>query len=326
MLVNSPEGISIAQSEPPSDENRAHCLHYHPSGQVNVKNFGNARVRTLSFPPMVALRRPLFLMGMRVATVNQLNEDRKSTDFADFDFDLDAHQVSRPHAQIWIGPKGSFDEDDAGPFPHKVKLVYRDAAMYDVAYFLGDSLSIASDAIYDGHKLSDMLISFSPSSDLPSEVPLPQVSILEHWSTPHAIARQLRAHIEQLQAVVERTIGDARGQSEIRISLCKDGAICSLDWNHNFTHPGFSCEVFDFLTIRDVLAVLSGPTNVLKDVYSLDSDIVSKACSVFVRTKPKSNLANAVVFVADDLLVKRYYRIPPENVKNLEKYLRLVHR
>lgn len=323
MAVGSSDGLRIDASGDSDEDNRAHSLHYHPSGHVNVKRFDGTKIRTLSFPPLIALKQPLFLLGLSVANVSQLNVDPKAKDPADIDFDLDAFPVNRPQGQIWIGPKGAFSPANDGPFSPHLKAVYSDAAIYDVAYFLGPGPLIDPNASYGGKLLSDMVITQSPLTDVPHDSPFAAGHRPEFWSTPHAVARQFRAHLEHLQTEVRQALGGADGHVEIKISLCSDGVICSLDWHPFIQDPRFSWNVPN-LSTADVLNILMGQTHALQDVHEIAPEIVSGPNSVFVRVGSKSNLSNALVFLASELLPNRYYRIPRDNIRNIEQYLRLA--
>ena len=321
-VISTEKGIRIEEVHDRKDS-RAHHLHYHPSGKVNIKRQDNTVINRLQFPPLILLDGALPLFMVSIASIDQLEIDHKKKDIADVDYDLDEYPVDRLHAEVWIGKKGVFDSMRPQLQP-SIKVVYDDAALYDVAYFVGKSMPIDPDAIYGEVSLSNTRLIGVPSASFEFDIDPSHKDIPEYWSTPHAIARQFRAYLEHNQELVRKAVGGEKGHYEIKISFCPDGVLCSLDWHPLRTSPSYSMVTFDQLTIKQVINALSGKENELIDVYQIEPKIVNGPNTVYVRRSSKSNISNALVYVANDYLKGRYFRILPENIKNIGCHLELV--
>lgn len=321
-VINSDKGLRVEEVHDRKDS-RTHHLHYHPSGKVNIKRQDGTIINSLQFPPMILLDGALPLFIVSIASTDQLEIDYKKKDIADVDYNLDKSPVDRLHAEVWIGNKGVFDSMHPQIQP-SIKVVYDDAALYDVAFFVGESVPIDPDATYGQVALTDTRLIGVPSMSIEVDVNQSHKDIPEYWSTPPAIARQFRAFLEHNQEAVSKAVGGEKGHYEIKISYCTDGVLCSLDWHPLRTLPSYSMVTFEQLTIKQVITILSGKENELIDVYHLESTIVSGPETVYVRKSRKSNISNALVYVANDHLKGRYFRILPENIKNIKRHLELV--
>ena len=107
-VISTELGIRIEEVHDRKDS-RAHHLHYHPSGKVNIKRQDNTVINSLQFPPLILLDGALPLFMVSIASTDQLEIDHKKKDIADVDYDLDEYPVDRLHAEVWIGKKGVFD-------------------------------------------------------------------------------------------------------------------------------------------------------------------------------------------------------------------------
>lgn len=116
----------------------------------------------------------------------------------------------------------------------------------------------------------------------------------------------------------------------MRISLSKDGLIAALDWNRNLSIPGYSIAEWYQLSVCDVLGVLgdAGTESCLKDVNDIDSQLTggrTKTCFVRLgKNQSQSSMHNAVVFLPNEHLRDRYYRIPRVVLKQLSKIISLI--
>jgi hypothetical protein len=310
-------------------DGRAHHVHYHPSGRLRIKAFDGVVIRELSFPPLPLLHVAIPLFLLSAASVDQLDEDEKAPRLGDHVVDLDEMPVKRLQCVAWIGPKGSFSALSPMSVPAQ-KIVYEDAGLYDVAYIISEGVPITASVSHKGIPIRDTRITAVPADSIPSPKTLPNVGP-EYWASPNAIARQLRAALEdEFKKVKQMLGGNQCGAWEVRISLCKDGFIAALDWNYTLSTPGYSIAEWYQLSVGDVLGVLgnAGPELCLKDVSEIDSRLTGGLPNTcFVRlgqTKSESSKHNAIVFLPAEHLRDRYYRIPRVALKHLSEIISIV--
>lgn len=192
-LAISCGGLTI-QPNSGGDNGRAHHVHYHPSGQLRIKEFDGTVIRKLSFPPIPVLHCPVPLLLLSVASVDQLDVENRTPGLADHIVDLDEMPVNRLQCAAWIGPKGSLKGLSTLSTPAQ-KILYEDAGLYDVAYIVGEGTPV-SGATLSGVLLKDTRITAVPAADVPPAKGIPNREP-EYWASPVAVARQVRAVLEQ---------------------------------------------------------------------------------------------------------------------------------
>jgi hypothetical protein len=307
------------------DGGGAHHVHYHPSGQLRIKAFNGTLIRELSFPPIPVLHCPVPLLLLSVASVDQLDVDNRTPGLGDHVVDLDEMPVNRLQCMAWVGPKGSLK--GVGPLSTPAqKILYEDAGLYDVAYIVGEGTPVSS-ATLSGSLLKDTRITAVPVADVPTAKDIPNREP-EYWASPAAVARQVRAALEQqFEYAKERLAAGGEGAWEVRMSLCKDGLVVALDWNYTWSCPGYSIAEWYQLSIIDVLGILcvgDGEANV-KDVYEIDpqlTDSQPKVCFVrLVASEREHSLHNAIVLLPAEHMRDRYHRIPRIVARNLAAIL-----
>jgi hypothetical protein len=271
---------------------------------------------------------PAFLCGLSPATLDQLTLDQKQTKPADVEISLDDLRLKRVLVEVWVGPKGSFKKmQDRGPHTI-VRALYEDAALYDVCYKVTEAPPIDSSVIVKGVRLECTCIRWyltgaSPES-LKSVPDLPP----EQWSSPPAVARQIRAFLEHSTEQLRQRIGALSGGRELRLSLCRKGAVASVDWGNDFAWSFQRCEN---LTRDDILKFLGWKPDgmsKIKDVADIDAALTGGIRgAVFVRARPRNSmLHNAIVFNAIDPPTgsRPYWRIPPAALIEPSKIIELI--
>jgi hypothetical protein len=271
-LTRGENGLVPVSGTDESGLSAVKALHYHPSGQINLKRDGTGepikQFRTLPFQVLIG---PAFLCGLSPATLDQLTPDQKQTKPADVEVSLDDLRPERVLVEVWVGPKGSFKNiQDRGPHAI-VRVLYEDATLYDVCYKVTEAPPIDSSVIVKGVRLESTCIRWyltgaSPES-LKSVPDLPP----EQWSSPPALARQIRAFLEHSTEQLRQRIGTLSGGRELRLSLCRKGAVASVDWGNDFVWSFQRCEN---LTPDDILKVLGWEPDgmsKIKDVADIDA-------------------------------------------------------
>ncbi|THJ25295.1 MAG: hypothetical protein CAF45_001970 [Nitrospira sp. CG24E] len=137
-----------------SKGDRAHHVHYHPSGLLRIKAFDGTLIRELSLPPLPLLHLALPLFLLSVATVDQLDTDDRPSRLGDHVVDLDCMPIQRLQCVVWIGPKGSFGALSPISVPAQ-KIVYDDAGLYDVAYTVGEGIPVSASGSHKGVAISE---------------------------------------------------------------------------------------------------------------------------------------------------------------------------
>jgi hypothetical protein len=305
------------------------ALHYHPSGQINLKRDGTVEpIKQFRTLPFQLLTSPTFLYGLSPSTLDQLTLDQKQTKPADAEISLDDLKLKRISVEVWVGPKGSFKNiQDQGP--HAIaRAVYEDATLYDVCYKVTEAPPIDSSVIVKGARLECTCIRWyltgAPPESLKSVPDLPA----EQWSSPPAVARQIRAFLEHSTEQLRQRIGALSGGRELRLSLCRTGAVASVDWGNDFVWSFQRCEN---LTPEDILKVLGwrpDGMSKIKDVADIDAALTGGIReAVFVRARPRNSmLHNAIVFNAIDPPTgsRPYWRIPPAALIEPSKIIKLI--
>lgn len=313
-----------------STDTRSHHIHYHPSGIVIVKARDNRLVARIQAPPMPMLKNPFLVFYLSVARVEQLQLENRQPAFGDHVIDVSSMDASRLQIECWVGPKRSFDGPFQWNFGAAQRIVYGDAGFYDVAYFAGAGAPIDPSIEIDGVRLSETCLTGTPFTNIVEPSTLPTLSP-ESWASPGAVARQLRASLEKSVSRLAKKLEQTGGCYEIRVSLCSDGVVAAIDWNASRDAAGFSWQSFNELKCESILEILGcrelgGPSRAI-DVFERNPSLVDGlADTVFVRTRKSSgSLHNALVFRGSELLAGRYWRIPPQIIKNINALIDLVH-
>ena len=252
--VSTPTGITF-DSPDLMEDTRAHHVHYHPSGVLIVKAFNNRTLNRVQAPPMLMLSTNFLLFHLSVATIEQLAPDRRRPGFGDHVIDLSAMAVHRLQIECHVGPKGAFDGPFQWPYGHAQLVVYRDAALYDVAYVAGEGAPIDSSVEHGGIKLKQTRITVVPTANIVEPSTLPNLSP-EAWASPGAVARQLRTHLENCHVQLGQRLGHEAGNYEIKSSLCHDGVIVSVGWNTSSQTAQYSFTRCEHLGCEDVLGIV----------------------------------------------------------------------
>jgi hypothetical protein len=324
----TPNGLRLADQT--STDMRSHHVHYHPSGALIVKARDNRTVARIQAPPMPMLSAPFLMFHLSVARIDQLAVDKRKPCFGDHAIDLSKMNVGRLQIECWVGPKGAFNNPFQWAFGPAQRIVYNDAGFYDVAYFAGEGAPIDPSIEIDGIKLSDTCLTAAPTRNIiePSSVP---ALTPEMWASPAAVARQLRACFETQTSQFCSRLGHSSGSYEIKISLCRDGLIASVDWNSTINMPRLSWVRSDSLSCENVLDVVrqtgSADSVNIVDVSEMNPLLCGQlAGTVFVRVRESSNKqTNALIFRGSELLPGRYWRIPPRALERFSDIINLVH-
>jgi hypothetical protein len=261
--------------------------------------------------------------------MDQLELDERPASHGDCTFNLDDVHVERLQVQLSLGPKGAFRDEAVRPPWCLLRAVYDDAALYDVAYYIGQAPRIDESFAMNGVKFSSTCITYYLTEitgdrlkgipDLPPEV----------WSSPPAIARQVRAFLEHHADEFRTRIGWRTGGGyEVRISLCTDGAVAAVDWG---AACGYSFLRHENLSRAHVLGVLGWKEyeiSKIRDVADFAPDLTGNIHrAVFVRVWPRNGFVhNAIVFNAVDppSNARPYWRIPPRALKNPGGIINLI--
>jgi len=322
------DGVSL--DRPTSIDERAHHVHYHPSGVVVVKARDGTILRRIQAPPMLMLSTPFLMFSMSVARIEQLSVDGRHAAFGDHVIEVSQLDIKRLQIDCFVGPKTSFDGSLLGTFGPLHRIVYSDAALYDVAYFAGEGAPIDPSIEIAGIKLRDTCLTGTQSCNIVEPSGLPSLTP-EEWASAPAVGRQIRACLESCVPQFASRLGRTSGCYEIKISLCRDGVVAAVDWNSNAQTGQLSWLRFEGLVCDDVLRIVrQGPSNEenTADVFDLNPELCGGLRgTVFVRVRrpTKVDVHNALVLRGSELLAKRYWRVVPCALKRIERVIELIH-
>jgi hypothetical protein len=325
-LVMNPMGLQMSDSAHPV---HAHDLHYHPSGEIRIKDEAGKLIRTVQSRPLPMLAEPTQLFFHSAAQFSQFDEDKKKLELGDQVIVWGGVEGRRIHAETWVGPKGAFGPQFQWPHGWASRLVYEDAALYDVCHIVGEGPvideSIKSGDIPIAHTVLTGTVNFEAPPENAPDRPA------EQWSTPHAMGRQVRALMEGRHEQLLAALGWPVGTSWLlKISVCKEGAVAGLDTQGPGNRNGYTSDDCLMLSREDVMRILMGDRSGFVDLADVDPPSVGgERGAVFVRvddTKPSPHLHNAIVLVADQHLDRRYWRIRPGAFGNPSGLLDVIAR
>jgi hypothetical protein len=310
---------------------RGNSIHYHPSGRVNVKQRDGTYARRIQGPPLQLLQAPICLAYLSPAFIDQLDLEDKRLDQADSLFDLDKFPLKRVQIELYVGPKGAFDGPLTWPFGLAQRIVYGDAGLYDVAYFIAEAAPIDETAVIGGVKLASTCLT-GVANEInfdPIGIPVFPDSI---WSSPPAVCRQIRAFLQNSAEILRAKAGSCKGGYEIRVTLCNDGAVAGVNWHDKIDGVRCSFNWYEALSRSQVLAILgaaAGGDGTITDVNEIDSRMCDGIPgTVFVRQRHgKGPLrVNALVFNASEAPAnaRPYWRIPRDALKRPTEIVNLI--
>jgi hypothetical protein len=329
-LVMTAAGVTVIDSGGP-EAPRINVVHYHPSGRINFKQRDGTFATRIQGPPLQMLRAPICLAYLSPAFIDQLDLEDKKFDGADCLFDLDKFALKRIQIELHVGPKGAFDGPLERSFGVTQRIVYRDAGLYDVAYFVGEAAPIDETAMIGGVKLALTCLSgvVSEIEFDPTAIPALPDSV---WSSPPAVYRQIRAFLETSFEVLRTRVGSPKGGYEIRVTLCNDGAVAGVNCHDKIDGVRCSFNWYETLSRSQVLAILGAATGgdgTIADVNEIDSRLCSGfSGTIFVRQRHSAGpqRVNALVFNANEPPAdsRPYWRIPPSALKKPAEIINLV--
>ncbi len=304
------------------------ALSYHPSGRINIKSYNGKHQEVLTAPPLILLKQPIFLLAHSAAAIEQFDIDNSKIDFADHFIDLSGVQLQRIHSECLIGPKGAFKAEFVWKWGWAARLVYEDAALYDICYFVGEGPPIPDELQKGGVKINQPVLTGTlnqtllPSIDSNIENVAPTV-----WASPAAVARQLRALFENRYEQLRRSIGVENGSYHLKMTMASDGMVAAMEPRPNVQMPSAGWQTSLTLNVDTVLGVVraANGTSGLLDCCSTNPKLTDNVeGAVYISNRGDASCRYPLVFAARQLLTNRYYRIDPNAIRNIDEVLEVV--
>lgn len=305
-------------------------LSYHPSGRINIKSYNGKHQEVLTAPPFILIKQPIFLLSQSAAKIEQLDIDDSKTNFGDHCIDLSGVLLRRIHSECVIGPKGAFKGEFVWPWGWAARLVYEDAAFYDVCYFVGERPAPPDDLQKDGVKINQTVLTGTLNQTLLPPIDSNLGSIAPTiWASPSAVARQLRALFEHRYERLRQAIGVENGSYHLKMTMASDGVVAAMEPRPDAEAPSAGWQTFLSLNVDTMLGTVRAANGAagLADCFSSDptsTDNIEGA--VYISNQGDPSCHYPLVFAARQLLKQRYYRIDPNAIRNVDTVLEMVLR
>jgi hypothetical protein len=298
-------------------------LSYHPSGRINIKSHDGKHQEILHAQPLPLLKQPIFLLFHSAAKVEQFDLDDTVPKFGDHCVDISEIELRRVHAECLIGPKGAFKGEFSWPWGWAARIVYEDAAFYDVCYMVGNGPSIPDDLQNNGIKINQTVLTGTVNQSLlpPLESGIPNLTPAA-WASPSAVARQLRALFEHRYDHVRRALGAEKGSYHVKMTMASNGVIAAMEPLASAGQPSAGWVTHLSLNVDQVLEVVRTANGFggLIDCQKIDPALTNNVeGSVYISNGSPGHYP--LVFAARQILKHRYYRIDPKALKNIDQVL-----
>jgi hypothetical protein len=231
--------------------------------------------------------------------------------------------------ECFIGPKGAFKGELQSPFGWAARLVYEDAAFYDVCYVVGEAPPIPDHLERNGIKINRTVLTATLNqSQLPTIEADAARTAPEAWASPPAVARQLRALFEHRYERLRRALRVPDGSYHIKMTMTSEGVVAAIEPIPDGHMPSASWQTLLTLDVDKVLQVVEqeNGTAALVDACQLDPKLTNGIEKAVYLSSYEANPRYPLVFAARHFLNNRYFRILPDALKNIDGVMEMLER
>lgn len=300
------------------------AVSFHPSGRINTKGHDGRHVDILTGPPLSLIKAPILLLVHSAASFDQFDADNSKMRHGDHCIELDNVGLRRIHLECLIGPKGAFNGELQWPFGWAVRIVYEDAAFYDVCYVVGEAPPIPDHLESNGIKINRTVLTATLNQSQLSVIDIDAARTApEAWASPPAVARQLRALFEHRYEQLRRALHVPSGSYHIKMTMTSEGVVAAIEPLADGHMPSASWQTLLTLDVDGVLQVVSQTNDTvgLVDAYELDPILTNGVEKAVYLNSHEGRPRYPLVFAARQLLKNRYFRILPDALKNIDSVL-----